>query len=50
MPYHNLGTSKRSRFGLEADSQPDPEPPAEKTVSGWIDALRDRGVKVINEA
>jgi len=46
MPYHRLGTSKLTRFGW--DSELDVEPPSPETVRRWIEALRGRGVPVID--
>jgi pyruvate formate lyase activating enzyme len=48
MPYHSLGTSKRQRFGLESEGACEPQPPTSETVSRWITALRDLGVKIVN--
>ncbi|MFA6109745.1 MAG: glycyl-radical enzyme activating protein [Candidatus Latescibacterota bacterium] len=50
MPYHRLGLAKRERLGLDGDSPLEIEPPSSATVDGWIDALADLGVTVLNRA
>ena len=49
MPYHRLGTSKLKRFGIEDATLTDVPAPDPQTVASWVLALRDQGVKVLNE-
>ncbi|MCX7013558.1 MAG: glycyl-radical enzyme activating protein [Candidatus Sumerlaeota bacterium] len=49
MPYHRLGTSKRERMGLASVGDAIYETPSKEAVAGWVEALRRRGVAVINE-
>jgi len=49
MPYHRLGLSKLTRFGLENGRMPNIAEPDRETVTQWVEILRNFGVKVVNE-
>ncbi|NCO34926.1 MAG: hypothetical protein AUJ92_00870 [Armatimonadetes bacterium CG2_30_59_28] len=49
MPYHRLGISKLTRFGMDNGHMPDIEAPDKGTVADWVAGLRDMGVHVVNE-
>lgn len=48
LPYHRLGLSKNARFGIGTATPLDAAPPEPAAVQGWIRALRERGLRVVN--
>jgi pyruvate formate lyase activating enzyme len=50
MPYHRLGTAKRERMGIPEEGECDFTAPEPEQVAAWVEALRSRGVRVLNEA
>lgn len=50
LPYHNLGVSKTTRFGLKHEFDAiSLEAPSPDTVRGWVDCVRRQGGRLVNE-
>lgn len=47
LPYYDLWRAKLQRFGLTSALPDSVKPPPRKTVEGWKDYLRQRGVRVV---
>jgi pyruvate formate lyase activating enzyme len=45
LPYYDLWRAKLARLGMESRLPASVKPPDRKTVDGWLDYLRQRGVK-----
>ncbi len=49
MPYHRLGESKLSRFGLDDSRRPHVTAPEPETVAAWRARLRELGARLVGE-
>ena len=47
LPYYDLWRAKLDRFGLKTELPESVKPPERRTVDGWKDYLRSRGVPVL---
>jgi len=47
LPYYDLWRAKLDRFGLKTELPESVKPPDRRTVDGWKDYLRTRGVPVV---
>jgi pyruvate formate lyase activating enzyme len=47
LPYYDLWRAKLDRFGLKTELPESVKPPDKRTVDGWKDYLRSRGVPVV---
>jgi pyruvate formate lyase activating enzyme len=50
LPYHRLGRPKINRFGLVSRMPDSVKPPEGPEIDGWIAYLKQRGVKLVNQA
>jgi len=48
MPYHELGTIKLDRFGIDGAIQPSVKPPSKESLRYWAARLGESGLDILN--